>query len=133
MAASQNNLSLILNQQDSSGVNILNRLVGQIAYSGVVGQFTDGILTTTGATSQTLPTTNVLQYLIRNTSTGTTGPNITVSWTPAAATGSVIAGKIGPGGVLALWQTISGASGSISAVSLQADQANTTFEQFFGG
>lgn len=130
MSASQNNLTLVVNQQDSSGVNILNRLIGAIGYAGAVGQFTDGILTTTGATSQTLPTTNVLNYLIQNTAT--TG-NITVSWTPAAATGSVIAGKIGPGGVLALWNVISGTSGSISAVSLTADLVNVTYHQFFGG
>jgi len=36
--ASQNNLSLVLQQQDINGVNILNRQIGVISYSGSVGQ-----------------------------------------------------------------------------------------------
>ena len=128
---SQNNLSLVLNQQDSFGVNVLNRLMGATGYpSGTVGQFTEGNLTTTGATSQTLPKATILQYLFVNTHPTA---NVTVSWTPESATGSVIAGKVGPGGILALWQTTTGASGAITAVSLTSDTLNTTFAQFFGG
>ena len=67
MSASQNNLTLTLNQQDSGGVNILNRTIGAIGYAGLVGQFTDGLLSGTGATTFTLPTTNVLQFLFLNT------------------------------------------------------------------
>jgi hypothetical protein len=128
---SQNNLSLVLNQQDVYGVNVLNRLLGATGYtSGTVGQFTEGNLTTTGSTSQTLPKTTILQYLFVNTHATA---NITVSWTPESATGSVIAAKVGPGAILALWQTSSGASGAITAVALQSDTINATFQQFFGG
>lgn len=128
---SQNNISLVLNQQDVNGVNILNRVIGVTGYtSGTVGQFTEGNLTTTGSTSQTLPKASILQYLFVNTHATA---NVTVSWTPESATGSVIAGKVGPGGALLLWQTSSGASGAITAVSLQSDTVNTTFQQFFGG
>lgn len=128
---SQNNLSAVLNQQDINGVNILNRIIGATGYaSGTVGQLTEGNLTGTGSVSQTLPKATILQYLIHNTHATA---SITVSWTPESATGSVIAGKVGPGGILALWQTVSGASGAITAVALQSDTANTTFQQFFGG
>lgn len=129
MSASQNNLSLILNQQDTDGVNILKRLVAA-TYAGAVGTFTDGLLTTTGATSQTLPKTTCLQYLFHNTHATAV---VQVSWTPEAATGSVIASKVGPGGVLALWQGASGASGAFTAISLTTDTLNTTYEQFIGG
>jgi hypothetical protein len=130
MAASQNNLSLVINQQDTNGVNILNRLVGAIPYAGVAGEFNNSILTTTGATSITVPTTNILQFYFRNTSTSA---NITVSWTPLAATGSVIASKIGPSGAIAMWCASSGSSQGFSALSLTADVANATFEYFLGG
>jgi len=33
MSASQNNLSLTVNQQDANGVNIVNRLLGAIGYA----------------------------------------------------------------------------------------------------
>lgn len=130
--ASQNNLSLIVNEQDVNGVNILNRLVGAIAYAGTVGEFITGILTTTGATAITLPTTNCSNVLFHNTHATA---NITVNWTPNAATGSVIAGKLQPGGVLALWQsTAQGtSSGAISALTGTADVANATYEIFLGG
>jgi hypothetical protein len=128
---SQNNLSMVLNQQDVNGVNVLNRLLGVTGYtSGNVGQFTEGNLTTTGSTAQTLPKSTILQYLFINTHPTA---NVTVSWTPESATGSVIAAKVGPGAALMLWQTTSGASGAITAVSLQSDTVNTTFQQFFGG
>ena len=130
MSASQNNLSLVVNQQDSAGVNILNRTMGAFAYSGVVGQFIDGLLTTTGSTSITLPKTTILQVMVRNTHATA---NITVNWTPESATGSIIAGKVGPSGVLGFWQTSTGQSGAITALALTADTANTTYELYLGG
>lgn len=129
-AASQNSVTVVVNQQDASGINILNRVIGAISQSGVAGQFTDGILTTTGATSITVPTTNIYTVVLQNTaSTG----NITVSWTPLAATGSVIAGKIQPGGALVLANPVSGASGAITALSLTSDLVNVTYQLFLGG
>jgi hypothetical protein len=130
MSASQNNLSLIVNQQDSSGVNILNRLIGVIAFAGVAGEYINGILTTTGATVITLPTANVLQFAFHNTHATA---NITVNWTPTSATGSVIAAKVGPGGVLAMWMPTANSSGAITAVTGTADVANATYEVYMGG
>lgn len=131
--ASQNNLSLMIQQQDISGVNIINRIVGVVGYSGAVGQFTDGILTGTGATNIPFPTglTNALQVYIINTSA--TG-NITINATPLSATGSVIVAKLAPGALsIPLWTPVSGSSGGYSAMTGTADLPNCTFQCFIGG
>lgn len=132
MSASQNNLSLVLNQQDASGINILNRQIGVIPFAGTVGAFYDGILTGTGATTITFPVglTNCLQFYFKNTHASA---NITINWTPLAATGSVIAQKLVPGSALLCWQTATGSSGGITAVTGTADAVNATFECFIGG
>lgn len=130
MPASTNKLTLYLNEQDSSSVNILSRVLGAYSYGGTVGEFIDGILTTTGATAITLPTTNVYQVVFINTHATAF---ITVNWTPTAATGSIIAGKIGPSGALVLWNTTTGSSGAITALTGTADTANATYELFLGG
>lgn len=126
MSASQNNLSVVVNQQDSSGVNIINRTIGAIGYAGLVGQFTDGLLSGTGATVFTLPTTNILQFLFLNTSTAA---NITLNTTGATGTGLH---KIPPGGLYAVWNS-TGASGAITAITGTADVASGTFTMFLGG
>ncbi len=131
--ASQNTLSLSILQQDVNGVNIINRIVGPVAYSGAVGQFTDGILTGTGATVIAFPggLTNALQFAIMNTSA--TG-NITINATPLSATGSVIVAKLGPGALsVPLWSPVSGSSGGYSAITGTADLSGCTFQCFIGG
>lgn len=134
MAASQNTLSLVLLQQDSSGVNIVNnRAIGPVTYSGTVGQFTDGILLTTGATAISFPLglTNALQVYVKNTSS--TG-NITINATPLSATGSVIIAKLGPGAIsVPLWTPVSGSSGGYTAITGTADVSGCTCEFFIGG
>jgi hypothetical protein len=129
-AASQNNLSLVVNQQDVNGVNILNRTIGAIAYPGTVGQYTDGLLTGTGAVAFTLPTTNVYQLMFLNTHATAV---ITVNWTPANATGSIIAKDVGPGGVLVFWEPTQSVSGCITAITGTSNTANATFSMFLGG
>lgn len=132
MSASQNNVSLILNQQDANGVNILNRLFGAIAYSGVDGQFTVGSLTDTSAHAQTFPSmiTTVLQYFIKNTSPG--AQVLTVTWTHTGGASAVVQ-ALPPGSVLAFWCTAGASPAGITALSLQSDVAGATFEQFIGG
>ena len=130
MSASQNNLTFVLNQQDSNGVNILNRTIGAVAYAGLVGQFRSGLLATTGATTIEVPTTNIGQFFFKNTHATA---NITLRWTPTAATGSVIATTLTPGSVLALWQAVSGSSGAITAMTGTSDVASGTYEIFLGG
>ncbi len=132
MAASQNNLSLVINQQDSNGVNILNRQIGAIGYAGSEGQWTTGLLTTTGATALPFPLglTNAGQFYFKNTHASA---NITINLTPLAATGSVIVQKLTPGSCMAIWQAVSGASGGFSAATGTSDTTNASYESFIGG
>ncbi len=127
MSASQNNLSLILNQQDSNGVNILNRLIGAIACAATVGELINGILTTTGATMLTVPTTNVGQFLFYNTHATA---NIVLNTT--GATGTCLH-KVPPGGIVTVWNPATGASGAITNITGTADVANATFLCYMGG
>ena len=132
-SASQNTLQLNVTQQDINGVNILNRIIGPVTYSGAVGQFTEGNLAGTGATVFSFPVglTNALQFAIMNTSA--TG-NITVNATPLSATGSVIIAKLGPGALsVPLWSPVSGSSGGYSAITGTADTSGCTFQCFIGG
>src|SRR3990167_234701 len=117
MSASQNNLSLIVNQQDSDGTNILNRTIGAIAYAGVVGQYSNGILTTTGATAITVPTTNVQQFLFYNPHATA---NITLNTTGATGTSLL---KVPAGGIVAIWAASTGPSGAITSITGTADVA----------
>ena len=126
MSASQNNLTLTLNQQDSGGVNILNRTIGAIGYAGIAGQYTDGLLTGTGATTFTLPVANVLQFLFLNTSTAA---NITLNTTGATGTALI---KVPPGGLVVVWNS-TGASGAITAITGTGDVASGTYSMFLGG
>lgn len=132
-AASQNNLTLTLQQQDANGVNVINRTVGAISFSGAEGQTSIATLTTTGATALPFPVglTNAYQIYIKNTSA--TG-NVTINVTPTAATGSVIVAKLTPGSVcVPIWAASSGSSGAVTAVTGTADTTNCTLEYFIGG
>ena len=128
MAASTNAITLILAQTDANNVPVVNRSIGPpaISYGGVAGQFTDGILTGTGATIFTLPTANVLQFLFYNTHATA---NITLNTTGATGTGLH---KVPPGSVYLVWNA-TGASGAITAITGTADVANATFNMFLGG
>lgn len=126
MSASQNNLSVIVNQQDASGVNIILRTIGAIGYAGIAGQFTDGLLAGTGATAFTLPTANVLQFLFLNTSAAA---NITLNTTGATGTGLH---KVPPNSLYIVWNS-TGASGAITAITGTSDVASGTFSMYLGG
>jgi hypothetical protein len=125
-----NNLSLVLNQQDASGVNILNRAIGAISYEGTVGQFKAGLLSDASEHQQTLPQgiTTVFQYYFKNTHATA---KITVAWTPAGGAKSTIQ-VVQPGGVIAFWYPVV-TSGGFTALYYTSDTASATFEDFIGG
>ncbi len=134
MAESTNNLTLVLNEQDASGVNILSRTIGAASYAGAVGNWFKGLLTTTGATAFTLPTTNVLQVYVKNTHTGAV---LTLIGTPQSGASATLC-KIYPLSVYAYWATqVTGTTGSsgagFSALSLTSDTLNATYEAYLGG
>lgn len=125
--ASVNRLLLTLRQEDLSGVPIINRQIGFTSYNGTVGVFTNAILTDTNAHSQTLPTTNVLQFYFKNTHATAT---ITLTWTPQGGSSNVVK-AVGPGGIVSFWETTTGSG--ITALSIQSNTSNATYEMFLGG
>jgi hypothetical protein len=129
MSASQNNLSLILNQQDAKGVNILNRLIGAITFAGVAGEFHNGILTGVGSVTLDLPTAIILQLYFKNTHATAV---ITLTGTIQGGASQAIA-KIQPGSVIVNWCAQTGSLAGYTALSVQSDTAGATFEMFLGG
>lgn len=130
MSESVNSLSLLLNQQDSSGVNILNRSIGAISYSGSVGEFFKGTLADTSEHQQTFPQglTTALQVYVKNTHATA---KITVAWTPTGGAKSTIV-VLGPGAGIALWEATATSVG-VTTLYLTSDTAAATFEAFIGG
>ena len=129
-AESQNNLTIVLNQQDDLGVNILNRTLGAFAYAGTVGNYFIGTLVGTGVVAFTLPTTNVHQVLVVNTHATAV---YTVIGTPQGGASATL-GKVLADGMFVYWGIASGASGGYTAVSLTSDTATgSTFSAFLGG
>ena len=129
MSASQNNLTLLVNQQDANGVNIVNRSIGAVAYAGIVGEFHDGILTDTSSHDLDLPTTNVLQFYFKNTHATAV---ITLTGTIQGGASQSVT-KIQPGGVFVNWCASTSATAGFTALSIQSDTANATYEMFLGG
>ena len=128
MAASQNNLTLVINQQDTNGVSILNRTIGAITFAGIVGQFSNGILVT-GATTLTLPTANIYQFLFQNNHASSV---VTVTATKQGGTGAII-DLVGPSGVLAVWGQTSGSTEGYTAITLNPTVSGTPYHMFLGG
>lgn len=129
MAESTNNLSLVLNQQDASGVNILQRTIGAVSYAGSVGEFIKGTLATSGAEAQTMPIANVLQFYIKNTSAVA---KITITATVQGGA-ALVAARLTPGGTFVNWQSTSGATVGYTAITLTGDVTGATYEAFYGG
>lgn len=129
MAASTNKMTLTLAQLDADNVNVLNRVIGPISYAGAVGDFKKGTLADTNATSQSLPTTIILQYYFKNTHVSAV---ITVTWTYQGGASQVIR-KVQPGGFIAFSDPVTAATAGVTAISLQSDTSGATFEQFCGG
>lgn len=127
--SSVNRLLLQLQQQDISGVPVLNRTIGFKSYNGTVGTFVTGTLTSTSPTTITLPTTTVLQLYIHHT--GSSG-TLSVTWT-VSGFGSNLARVMKPDGQTIFWETDATGSNGITALSLQASVAPMTYELFLGG
>ncbi len=128
-SASNNNLTLLVQQTDTTGSPILNRRIGPVEYAGNVGVFTNGIYNDTSLHAQSLPTTNVLQFYFKNTHATAV---YTVTWTTQGGA-SVVAQNVQPGGVLVFWQPATSATAGITALSLTSDTSGGTYEMFLGG
>lgn len=129
MSASQNNLSLVLNQQDSAGTNLLNRLMGPVAYAGIVGVYSVGVLTGITLVALTLPTANVLQFVFKNTH-ATAG--VIINATIQSGSTQLVT-KVQPGGVFVNWCASTSGTAGYTAISLTSDTIGATYEMFLGG
>ena len=129
MSDSQNNLTIVLNQQDEDGTNILNRTLGAFTYAGDVGTFFRGTLVGTGAVSFTLPATNALQAMVINRHATAL---ITIVGTVQGGASQTIT-RLSPGGMWANWMTASGATVGYTALSLQSDTTGADYEAYLGG
>jgi len=129
MASSVNNLTLLINRQDSSGVNIENRSVGAISFSGVTGEF--DVRQAPGVTIQTLdlPTPIVLQFYFKNTHTTA---NITLTLTPQGGA-AVVTAVLPPGSIYVYWATATSATAGYTTMKYTSDTTGATFEMFLGG
>lgn len=127
MAASVNNLTLVINRQDANGVNVENRTVGAISYSGQAGEFDVRQSPDTSSHSLDLPATTVYQVYIKNTDAAAT---LTITGTVSGGASQTIC-KLPPGAVFVYW-TATGANG-FTALSYQSDTSGSKFEMFLGG
>lgn len=126
----ENTLSLSVQQFDDLDNTLARRVATVTDSSPSAGDFRGkGILTTTSITAIGLPIAQTRQVYVRNTHASA---KITVTWTPNGGASATVA-VIGPGDAIALWSQTTGSSYGISALSLTADIANTTYEIYLGG
>jgi hypothetical protein len=129
MASSVNNLTLLINRQDSSGVNIENRSIGAISFAGVAGELDVRQTPDANIHAFDLPTPIVLQVYIKNTHATA---NLTITATPQGGASAVVA-VVPAGGVFVYWAPVTTASAGFTAVSYTGSVTGTTFEFFLGG
>lgn len=129
MSASVNAITYTITQQDSSGVNIVNRIIGPTSYSGITGVFTDGIFPDASSHVQALPTANVLQFYFKNTHSTAI---VTITWTLQGGSSQAIL-KCQPGQVISFWSPVTSATAGITALTLQSDTSTSTYEMFLAG
>lgn len=127
MASSVNNLTLVINQQDADGVNILNRTIGAISYSGTAGELEVRQAPDTSQHTLDLPTTQVNQVYIKNTHASGI---LTIVGTPNGGASATLA-ILEPGSVFIVWQAVTGKG--YTDLKYTADTTGTTFEMFLGG
>jgi hypothetical protein len=126
-AVSINAITLLLNQQDANGVNVLNRTVGAVSYTGVAGEFEVRSSPDTSQHTLDLPTTQVNQVYIKNThATGI----LTIIGTVNGGSSQTLA-VLEPGSVFVVWQAVTGKG--YTDLKYTADTTGTSFEMYLGG
>lgn len=128
MAASTNNLTLVINRQDANGVNVENRTIGAISDAGTAGEYDIRQAPDTSSHSLDLPTTTVIVVHIRNTHATAV---ITITGTISGGSSQTIC-KLGPGEEFIKWGQGTSTYG-FTALSYQSDTTGATFEMFLGG
>jgi hypothetical protein len=129
MSASQNNLTLVVNQQDSSGVDILKRVIGAIGYAGTAGEFETRAAPDTNQHTLDLPLTTPRQIIIHNTHTLGI---LTIVGTPSGGASATLA-LLGPNDIFVYWAPSAASGTGYTTLKYTADTTGTTFEMFLGG
>lgn len=130
MSLSQNNVSLIINQQDAAGSTIINRPSGVIAYAGVAGELEVKTLAAdTSIHTLDLPTTIVKQFYFKNTHASA---NILLTGTRQGGATQSLA-SLPPGAVFLYWAPVTGAAVGFTELRYTSDVASATCEMFLGG
>lgn len=130
MAASTNNLSLLLNQQDSSSVNIINRSIGAVSYGGSAGEFEKRTLAAdTSIHTLDQPTAVVLQFYFKNTDAAAL---ILLTGTVQGGSTQTLA-RLPPGAVFVYWAPVTGATSGYTELRYTSSVASATCEYFMGG
>ena len=129
MSTSVNNLTMLINRQDSSGVNIENRSIGAISFSGTAGNFDVFQAPDTSIHTLAQPTPIVLQFYFKNTHATA---NITLTLTPQGASG-VVTAVLPPGAATMYWAPVTSATAGFTLMKYTSDTAGSTFEMFLGG
>jgi hypothetical protein len=130
MSNSQNNITLLVNQQDSDGVDIIKRVIGALGYAGVAGEFDTRKAPDTSIHTLDLPTTTVLQVVIHNLDTTYV---LDIDGTRNGQSTQHVA-TLSPGGVFVYWATVSGGTGvGFTELKLTAGVTNQAYEMFLGG
>ncbi len=127
MSASVNALTLVINRQDSNGVNVENRSVGSVSFSGTAGEFDIRQAPDTSQHTLDLPTTQVNQFYFKNTHATAI---ITLVGTVNGGSSQTLA-VLEPGGVFIVWQAVTGKG--FTDLKYTADTSGATFEMFLGG
>lgn len=127
MSASVNNLTLVINRQDASGVNVESRTVGAISFSGSAGEFDIRQAPDNAQHTLDLPTTQVNQVYFKNTHATAL---LTIVGTVNGGSSQTMA-VLEPGGVLVVWQATTGKG--YTDLKYTCDTSGGTFEMFLGG
>src|SRR5262245_18691990 len=129
MAAS-NNLTLLINRQDTNGVNVVNRTVGAVSFAGNKFEKEQKTLAAdTNIHAFDLPCALVLQVYFKNTHASA---NILLTMTMQGGA-AVAAARVPPGGVYTYWAPVTGSTVGFTAISYTSDVASATCEFAFGG
>jgi hypothetical protein len=130
MSLVQNNITLVVNQQDSSSVNIINRTIGAISYDGVAGEFEKKTLAAdTSIHTIDQPCTVALQFYFKNTHA--TATILLTGTIQGGATQSIA--RLPPGGVFVYWAPSTASTVGFTELRYTSDTASATAEYFIGG
>jgi hypothetical protein len=122
----------IIATEDTTGNVPINRGLGNLSFDSIFAEFTAYQNLSNGDNVITLPNSPAYQVYVKNN--GSVG-NIIVKFTPQGGAQQV-SPSLGPGEIFLLWQansSLAAALAGITALTVNANQANIPIEYFIGG